>query len=59
MNNTEETSRKKYNRREAVLHLAFEVSEGKWKLTFGDGNKMRFKTIDARGLDRFQEEIDL
>lgn len=42
----------------AVLHVAFELSNSKWKLGFSDGNKMRFKSIDARNLEQLREEIE-
>lgn len=41
-----------------VLHLAFELSQNKWKLGFSDGKKVRFKTIVARDLERLREEIE-
>jgi len=58
MKKTKET-RKKYTKKEADLHLAFELSQRKWKLGFSDGNKMRFKSIDARNLEQIQEEVGL
>ncbi len=32
------------------LYIAFELSNTKWKLMFGNGFKRRQKTIDARDL---------
>ncbi len=56
MNKTKETPIRKDTTREAILHLAFELSNSKWKLAFSDGNKMRFVSIGARDLKRLQEE---
>lgn len=58
MKKTKETPIRKDTTREAILHLAFELSESKWKLAFSDGNKMRFITIGARNLEQLQEEIE-
>ncbi len=58
MKKTKGTPRKKGSIIERVLHLAFELSQNKWKLGFSDGNKMRFKSIVARSLEQLQEEID-
>ena len=58
MKKTKGTPRKKDSIMEKVLHLAFELSQNKWKLGFSDGNKMRFKSIAARNLEQLQEEID-
>ena len=57
MKKTQETLRKDVSTKTAVLHVAFELSNSKWKLGFSDGNKMRFKTIDARKLEQLKEEI--
>ena len=57
MKKTEETLRKKNTTKEQLLHVAFELSNSKWKLGFSDGNKMRFKNIDARNLEQLKEEI--
>jgi transposase len=57
MNQTKGTPRKNGSTREAVLHLAFELSSTKWKLGFSDGVKMRYVTISARDVERVQEEI--
>jgi len=40
------------------LHLAFELSESKWKLGFSDGRKMRFRSMAARNLEQLHEEIN-
>jgi len=57
MKKTQETLKKDVSTKAAVLHVAFELSNSKWKLGFSDGNKMRFKTIDARNLEQLKEEI--
>lgn len=41
-----------------ILYIAFELSNTKWKLAFSDGVKRRFKTIDARDMNRVYSEID-
>jgi len=58
MKKTQETLRKDVSTKAAVLHVAFELSNSKWKLGFSDGNKMRFKGIDARNLEQLKEEIE-
>ena len=58
MKKTKETLRREDTTKEEVLHLAFELSQNKWKLGFSDGNKVRFKTIIARNLDHLQEEVE-
>ena len=58
MKKSQETLRKHVSTKEAVLHVAFELSNSKWKLGFSDGNKMRFKSIDARNLEQLREEIE-
>lgn len=40
------------------LYIAFELSNSKWKLMFGDGSKRRQKTIEAGDLLAFEEELD-
>jgi len=57
MKKTQETLRRNVSTKAAVLHVAFELSNSKWKLGFSDGNKMRFKNIDARNLEQLGEEI--
>jgi len=39
------------------LYIAFELSNSKWKLAFGNGMKIRQKTIAARDLGALAEEI--
>jgi len=58
MKKTQETLRKNVSTKAAVLHVAFELSNSKWKLGFSDGNKMRFKSVDARKLEQLEEEIE-
>jgi len=58
MKKTKGTPRKKGSIIERVLHLAFELSQNKWKLGFSDGTKMRFKSIGARNLEQLHEEIE-
>jgi len=58
MKKTQETLRRNVSTKAAVLHVAFELSNSKWKLGFSDGNKMRFKSIDARNLEQLEEEIE-
>ena len=57
MKTTKETLQRKDNTKEEVLHLAFELSNTKWKLASSDGKKVRSKAIDARNLEQLQEEI--
>lgn len=42
---------------EAVLFLAFELSNSKWKLCFSNGERRRQKTIEARDLVQLSLEI--
>jgi len=39
------------------LYIAFELSNTKWKLAFGNGIKKRRKTIDARDIKTFMKEV--
>jgi transposase len=57
MKKTQETPKRNGSTREAILHLAFELSHTTWKLAFSDGEKVRTVTIAARNLDLLQEEI--
>jgi transposase len=59
MKKTQETLRIKDIIKEAVLYIAFELSNSKWKLAFSDGSKIRYKTITAANLAQLQVEIDL
>ena len=58
MKKTKGTPRKKVSISEKVLHLAFELSQSKWKLAFSDGEKIRTVTVAARNLEQVQEEIE-
>ncbi len=42
----------------AVLYMALELSQKKWKLGFSNGEKTRIKTINARAWDSLLLEID-
>jgi len=50
MKKSKGTSKKNDTKNATVLHLAFELSETKWKLGFSDGKKMRFVSMAARNL---------
>jgi transposase len=58
MKKTKGTRKKKDSIKEQGLHLAFELSESKWKLGFSDRKKMRFRSIAARDLEQLNEEIE-
>ena len=58
MKKTKGTRIKDNTTKERVLYMALELSQNKWKLGFSDGEKMRFKSIDARNLEQLQEEIE-
>jgi len=58
MEKTKGTPMKKVSITKKVLHVAFELSQNKWKLGFSDGSKMRFKSIAARNLEQLHEEIE-
>lgn len=40
-----------------VLYMALELSNKRWKLAFSNGEKRRFKTIEARNQEQLREEI--
>ena len=40
-----------------VLYISLELSNKKWKLTYGDGQRKRERTITAADLEAFQEEL--
>jgi transposase len=58
MKKTKGTPEKNDATKGAVLHMALELSQNKWKLGFSDGKKMRFISIAARVLERLHEEIE-
>lgn len=39
------------------LYISLELSDKKWKLTFGDGKRKRERTITAADREAFQEEV--
>lgn len=45
------------NNRAAVLYMAFELGDKKWKLGFSNGSKQRLKTVDALDTKQVLEEI--
>jgi len=59
MKKSQETLQLKDTIKAAVLYIAFELSNSKWKLAFSDGSKDRYKTITAGNLAQLQVEIDL
>ena len=59
MKKTKGTPMKKDTTEGAVLYMALELSQKKWKLGFSDGKKMRFRDIAARILEQLQEEIEM
>ncbi len=59
MKKTQEILRIKDSIKEAILYIAFELSNSKWKLAFSDGSKIRRKAITAGNLAQLQVEIDL
>jgi len=59
MKKTQETLRIEDSIKEAILYIAFELSNSKWKLAFSDGSRIRHKAITAGNLAQLQVEIDL
>ena len=59
MKKSQETLRLKDTTKAAILYIAFELSNSKWKLAFSDGSKIRHKAITAGNLAQLQVEIDL
>ncbi len=59
MKKTQETLQLEDIQRAAVLYIAFELSNSKWKLAFSDGSQIRYKTITAGDLAQFQNEMVL
>ncbi len=58
MTKTQETLRKDGITKVAVLHVALELSDSKWKLAFSDGSKVRMVSIDYGNIGQFREAID-
>ena len=40
------------------LYIVFELSNGKWKLIFSDGNRRRSKTIEARDCKELEVQVE-
>jgi len=59
MKKSQETLRLKDTIKAAILYIAFELSNSKWKLAFSDGSKIRYKAITAGNLAQLQVEISL
>jgi len=53
-----EMRRSESEERRGDLYLALELGNAKWKLVFSDGEKVRFISIEARGLRQVREEIE-
>lgn len=58
MKRNQTTLKTKFNTILRVLYIAFELGDKTWKLAFGDGEKVRIVTIEARNLVRLREEIE-
>jgi transposase len=43
---------------QAILYLAIELSNSKWKLFFSNGEKIRSKSIEARDLESLSQQIE-
>ena len=58
MNQT--TRKEEFTRKEAVLHLSFDLGWKEWKLAFGTslGEKARLRTLPARDLEGLLKEIE-
>jgi transposase len=59
MKKSQETLRLKDTIKAAIMYIAFELSNSKWKLAFSDGSKIRYKAIPAGNLAQLQVEISL
>jgi len=57
MKKTQETLKQKDITKQAVLYMAFELSNSTWKLAFSEGSKVRYVTVDARKLYQLKNEI--
>ena len=58
MRNVQETLRQENTINQAIMYIAFELSNTTWKLVFCDGNKTRNVTVKARELGQLKKEID-
>jgi transposase len=52
------TQNKEYGSK-PVLYMAMELSNSQWKLGFGNGSKLRRKSIEARDRQRLLEEVSV
>ena len=59
MKKTKRTPIKENTTKEAVLYMAVELSQNKWKLGFSDRTKMRFRGMTARNLGQLDKEIEM
>jgi hypothetical protein len=57
MKNIARSPQRNINKNKAVLYLAFEFSNTKWKLAFSDSKKIGLVTIDSRNLVQLHEAI--
>ena len=57
MKNTERSLQRNINKNKAVLYIAFEFNNAKWKLAFSDRKKVGIVTIDSRNLMQLQKAI--
>ena len=58
MRNIQETLRQENTINQAIMYIAFELSNTTWKLVFCDGNKTRNVTVKASELGQLEKEID-
>jgi transposase len=58
MKHTQETLRQEDTTKQAVLYIAFELSNEQWKLAFSEGTKTRYVSIDARKLYQVEREVE-
>lgn len=58
MRSTQEILRQENITEEAILYIAFELSNTTWKLALCDGNKTRYVSVKARALKQLEKEID-
>lgn len=55
---TAQMIRKNVTTKNSCLYMAFELSNTKWKLVFGDGMKIREKTVSAGDIPAVLDEIE-
>jgi transposase len=46
------------NAKKDILYIAFELSENKWKIAFGNGTKQRQRNIEAGDIRELEKEIE-